>query len=257
MADLKEIARQVRLEVLEMIYKAQTSHIGSNFSCVDLLTVLYETKKEQDEIIVSKGWVAAAVYALLARRGSISTDDLNTYCKSDSRFIGLLEPTVPGVRCAGGSMGYGLPFGLGFALASRIKGSKAKTYVLMSDGEQAIGTTWESALIAAHHELQSLMVIIDYNGYQAMGEVQEILGIEPLRKKWESFGWEVREVDGHDHYAIQRAITYVPLNRSKPICIIAKTVKGKGVSFMENDNRWHYLNIDKESYERAKAELRP
>jgi transketolase len=253
MTDYAKIAKEIRLTVLEMLYKAQTSHIGSNFSCVDILTVLYENKKEEDEIIISKGWVAATVYALLARRGTIPRESLETYCQPDSPYIGLLEPTVKGVKCAGGSMGYGLPFGVGFSLAKRIKGEKGKVYVLMSDGEQAIGTTYESALIASHHHLDNLVVIVDNNGFQAMGKVADVLGIVPLQEKWLTFGWDSRIIDGHHYGQIETAV--YQLGHKNPHCIIANTIKGKGVSFMENENKWHYLNIDKESYERAKAEL--
>lgn len=249
-----QIAKDIRLTVLEMLYKAQTSHIGSNFSCVDILTVLYENKKEEDEIIISKGWVAATAYALLKKTGLITSKELESYCKEDSKYIGLLEPTVPGIRCAGGSMGYGLPFAVGFAFAKKIKGEKGKVYCLMSDGEQAIGTTWESTLIAEHHNLNNLVVIVDCNGYQAMGNIKDIL-------KWRypsSFGMKI---DGHNYQEIEdevinhKSVTN-PGNPTGPMFYYAKTIKGKGVSFMENDNRWHYLNIDKQSYERAKAELR-
>lgn len=253
MPNYSDIANEIRLTVLEMLYKAQTSHIGSNFSCVDILTVLYENKKEEDEIIISKGWVAATVYALLARKGIIPASDLERYCQPDSSYIGLLEPTVTGVKCAGGSMGYGLPFGVGFALSKKIKKEAGKVYVLMSDGEQAIGTTWESALIAAHHKLDNLVVIVDNNGFQAMGANEEVLKIQPLTDKWLSLGWSVWNIDGHDYKQIEN---YTKLSlQILPICIIAETIKGKGVSFMENNNNYHYLNLSQADYENAKKEL--
>lgn len=251
----EKIAKEIRLQVLDMVFKAQSSHIGSNFSCIDILTVLYENKKEEDEIIVSKGWVAASVYALLAHTGVIPAEDLNTYCGPDSRYIGLLEPTVEGVKVAGGSMGYGLPFGVGFAISKKIKGEKGRVYVLMSDGEQAIGTTWESALIAAQHKLDNLIVIVDNNGFQAMGKTEEVIDLGNLLDKWNSFNWEGWEINGHDFDSLENAL----INRVKvmeaPSVVIANTVKGKGVSFMENNNLYHYKNLSQEEHDMAKKEL--
>jgi transketolase len=263
MADIakyREIAREVRKTVLRLIYEAQTSHIGSNFSCIDLLTVLYDIadidkdlKEDRDRIVVSKGWVAAALYTFLARKGIIPEEDLETYCKDGSKYIGLAEPNVRGVEAAGGSMGFGLPFGVGFALAKKIKKEKGKTFVLMSDGEMdCCGTTWESALIAAHNKLDNLVAIIDFNGLQAMGKVEDILKIEPLKDKWQAFGWEVREINGHNFEEIEEALTSP---QSKPLAIIARTIKGKGVSFMEGDNIWHYKAPSEEEYQRALKEL--
>ena len=196
-----------------MIYQAQTSHIGSNFSCLDILSVLYnianidkDLKEDRDRIVVSKGWVAASIYYFLAEKEIIPKEDLEDYCKNGSKYIGLVEPCVRGVEAAGGSMGFGLPFGVGFALAKKIKKEKGKAFVLMGDGEMGIGTTWESALISAHHKLDDLFVIVDFNGLQAMGKVKEILNVEPLKDKWEAFGWEVREIDGHNFEEIEKSL---------------------------------------------------
>lgn len=256
----KEIARNVRKTVLRMIYQAQTSHIGSNFSCADIMTVLYNIanvdknlKEDRDRIVISKGWVAATIYALLAEKGIIPKQDLETFCKEGSRYIGLVEPNVRGVEAAGGSMGFGLPFSVGFALAKKMKKEKGKAYVLMSDAEMQIGTTWESALIASHHKLDNLLVIVDFNQLQAMGKVKDILNIEPLKDKWKSFGWEVLEIDGHDYKEIEKALTRP--SSGKPMVIIAKTVKGKGVSFMEGNNLYHYKAPSEEEYQRALKEL--
>ena len=238
---MKEIARQARKKVLEMIYKAQTSHIGSNLSVIDIATVLYEKADlKKDKIIWSAGWKAATAYYFLARKGIIPTQDLDTYCQDGSRYIGLLEPTVKGVDCAGGSMGYGLPFGVGFALAKKFKQEEGKVYVIMSDGEMAIGTTWESALIAAHHNLDNLVVILDNNGFQAMGKTEDILYVPPY--------FETQRIDGHDYLQISDALNMGGW-------IYADTIKGKGVSFMEGNNDWHYRTVDKESYELALKEL--
>ena len=259
MKNYKEIANKARIAVLDLIYKAQTSHVGSNFSSIDILSVLYniaeidkDMKEDRDRIVVSKGWIAASIYYFLSEKGIIPKEDLETYCKDDSKYIGLVEPSVRGIEAAGGSMGFGVPFGVGFALAKKIKKEKGKSFVLMGDGEVGIGTTWESALIAAHHKLNNLVVIIDLNGLQAMGKVKDVLNIEPLKDKWLSFGWEVREIDGHNFEEIEKALT---LPSEKPVVVIAKTIKGKGVSFMEGDNIWHYKAPSEEEYKKALKEL--
>lgn len=258
----EKIATKVRKTVLRLIYQAQTSHIGSNFSCIDILTVIYNIanidknlKDERDRIVISKGWVAAAIYTFLAEKGIISKEDLETYCSEGSKFIGLLEPSVRGIEAAGGSMGFGLPFGVGFALAKKLKKEEGKVFVLMGDGEMQIGTTWESAIIAAHHKLNNLIVIVDANELQGMGKVKDILNIDPLKDKWESFGWEVKEIDGHNFEEIEKSLIISDTHKEKPTVIIAKTIKGKGVSFMEGDNLYHYKAPSKEEYQKALKEL--
>jgi len=255
-SEYKRIAIEARKKVLEMIYKAQTSHIGSNFSCLDLLTVLFEKADlDKDKIILSKGWAAASLYYFLWRKGRITKEELDSYCQPGSKFIGLAEPIVPEIPAAGGSMGFGLPFGVGFALAKKIKKEGGKIHVLMSDGEMQCGTTWESAIISAQHKLDNLIVIVDFNGLQAMGKVKEILNLEPLREKWEAFGWEAREIDGHDFEEIESSLTKPPLKKEKPMVIIAETIKGKGISFMEGENLYHYKAPSDEEYQKAQKEL--
>ncbi|MCH8741633.1 transketolase [Patescibacteria group bacterium] len=261
-ANYKNLAQKTRKTVLRLIYQAQVSHIGPNFSCIDILTVLYsianidkDLKEDRDRIVISKGWVAATIYTLLAEKGIIPKEDLETYCRDGSKYIGLVEPSVRGIEAAGGSMGFGLPFGVGFALAKKLKKEKGKAFVLMSDGEMQIGTTWESALIAAHHKLDNLFVIVDANELQAMGKVEEILNIEPLKDKWKAFGWEVREINGHNFEEIEKSLISSPSHKEKPIVIIAKTIKGKGVSFMEGKNLYHYKAPSEEEYQRALKEL--
>jgi len=192
------------------------------------------------------------MYVFLSRKGIIPEEDLKSFCKDGSKYIGLAEPNIRGVEAAGGSMGFGLPFGIGFALAKKIKKEKGKTFVLMSDGEMDCGTTWESALIATHNKLDNLFVIVDTNGFQAMGKTKEILNIEPLKDKWEAFGWEVREIDGHNFEEIEKALTS---SSEKPVMIIAKTIKGKGISPMEGNNIWHYKAPSEEEYKKALEEL--
>jgi len=255
----KEISTEARKKVLELIWKAQTSHIGSNLSAIDILTVLYgiadidkDMKEDRDRIVVSKGWVAASVYYFLAKIGIILEKDLQTYCQEGSKYVGLAEPNVRGIEAAGGSMGFGLPFGVGFALAKKIKKEKGRIFVLMSDGEMEIGTTWESALIAAHHKLNNLTVIVDFNKLQAMGKVKDILNIEPLKDKWKAFGWDVLEINGHDFKAIEKSLTS---STKKPRIVIAKTTKGKGISFMEGNNIYHYKELSDQEYQKALKEL--
>ncbi len=252
----KGIAKDARKTVLSLIYKAQTSHIGSNFSLTELLTMLFEKSDlDKDKIILSKGWAAASLYYFLWRKGRITKEELDSYCQPGSKFIGLAEPVIPEIPAAGGSMGFGLPFGVGFALSKKIKKEKGRIYVLMSDGEMDCGTTWESALIATHHGLDNLVVIVDFNGLQAMGKVEDILNIEPLKDKWQAFGWEVKEIDGHNFEEIEKSLINPPLHVGKPMVIIARTIKGKGVSFMEGDNIWHYKAPSDEEYQKALKEL--
>jgi transketolase len=265
--DYQRTALEVRRNVLEMIHKAQTSHIGSNLSCIDLLAVLhdkvlrFEGPKDggydyHDKLIYSKGWVAATAYAFLARHKIIPEKDLETYCADDSKYIGLVEPTVKGIIAAGGAMGHGLPMGVGMAMSYKKNDSDdRKVYVLMSDGEMQCGTTWESALLGAHHNLDNLMVIVDYNKLQAMGRTNEVLNLDSLPRKWNAFNWEVRQVDGHNPLEIERALTSPPLKGGAPIAVIAHTVKGRGVSFMEDKLEYHYKNISDEEYEKALEEL--
>lgn len=252
----KKITTEARKKVLELIYKAQTSHIGSNFSCIDLLTVFFEKADlDKDKVILSKGWAAASLYYFLWRKGRITKKELDSYCQPGSKFIGLAEPIIPEIPAAGGSMGFGLPFGVGFALAKKLKKEKGKIFVLMSDGEMQCGTTWESALISAHHKLDNLVVIVDFNGLQAMGKVREILNIEPLKDKWKSFGWEVREVEGHNFKEIETALVSPLPSETKPFIVIARTIKGYPISFMKNNNLYHYKALSDEEYQRALKEL--
>ena len=189
----------------------------------------------------------------------------NKKCKSckgvgkiPSKFIGLAEPLgIPGAEFAGGSMGMGVSGAVGFALAKKLKGEDGKVYVLESDGGMNCGINWEALAIASHHKLSNLILIIEKNGFQAMGKTEDVLNFEPLDEKLASFGWEVRKVkNGHNYEVIERALTYPPLYTDKPIVLLIETIKGKGVSFMENENKWHYLHPDEEDYQKALAELK-
>jgi len=261
MKDYKKIANEARKKVLEMIHKGQTSHVGSNFSCMDIMAVLFsklnldkDLKPDRDRFVLSKGWVAAALYYFLSEKGIISKEDLEEFGKEGSKYIGLSEPEVRGVEVAGGAMGHGAPIALGMALAAKRSKESWKTFVLMSDGELDCGTTWECALLAAQQKLDNLAVIVDYNGFQAMGTKKEVLDMEPLADKWRAFNWDVVEIDGHDYTQIEDALSRIG-TAGKPLMIIARTTKGKGVSFFEGKLEWHYKTIDEENYQKALKEL--
>jgi len=250
-----EKAKKARLKVLDMIYNAQTSHIGSNFSCIDLMAALFDRiDLDKDKFVLSAGWKAASLYYFLWEKDRITKSELDSYCKEGSKFIGLAEPIISDIPIAGGSMGLGLPGAIGIALAKKLNSEQGKVYVLMSDGELNCGTTWESALIASQHKLNNLVIILDYNRLQAMGKTEDILNLEPLWQKWISFGWFVHIIDGHNFKQIENGFNSD--SEGKPKIIIAGTIKGKGVSFMMDNNDWHYRQIDKESYELAAKELR-
>ncbi len=244
---LQETARDARIRVLQMVYAAQSSHIGSNFSCIDILTVMFEKADlSKDKIIVSKGWVAASVYYFLAKKGVIPEADLERFCMPDEeQYIGLLEPTVPGVHFAGGSMGYGLPAAVGFALAKKMRGEEGTIYCLLSDGEVQIGTFWESMLLAYQHKLDNLVVVIDNNGMQAMGYTTDILAIK--------IPFDPYPVPGHDFEKLWAAIGNN--NFATPTVVDAITVKGRGVRFMEGENLYHYKAPSKAEFEEALGEL--
>jgi len=252
MSNYEQIATQARIKVLELIYKAQTSHIGSNFSAIDIMAVLFEKiNPEKDIFVLSAGWKAAALYYFMWRKGMITKEELNSYCQTGSKWIGLSEPVHTFIKFAGGSMGMGLPAAVGFALSKKLKGEEGKIYCLMSDGEMQIGTSWESVLIAAHHKLDNLVVIVDRNGFQAMGKIKEILNVNLKDFK----GWDECVVDGHDYEDLERNIFKFANEYNTPTMIHADTIKGKGVSFMENNNLYHYKNLSEEEYNLALKEL--
>jgi transketolase len=211
---------------------------------------------DRDRFILSKGHSAAAVYAVLAERGFFPKEWLETYCQNGGKLPGhITSYGIPGVEVSTGSLGHGLPIGCGMALAGKSDGRASRIFVLLSDGECDEGSTWEAALFAPHHCLDNLIVIVDHNKLQAFGAVKEVLNLEPLTDKWRAFNWAVREIDGHNYSQIEDALTNVPFELHRPSCIIAHTVKGKGVSFMENQLIWHYKSPDDEQLRRALAEL--
>lgn len=263
MRAVTERARRIREHVLRMVHAADASHVGSCLSCVEVLAVLYSGAlrvrpeepdwTERDRFVMSKGHAAAALYATLADAGLFDVRELATYGGDGTRLVGHVAAVVPGVEVSTGSLGHGLPVACGMALAAQ-RGSLAwRTVVLASDGECDEGSTWEAALFAAHHSLGNLTVVIDANGIQSFGRVDDVLRLEPLVEKWISFGWEATEVDGHDVAALDAALRHVG---ERPRCVIARTVKGKGVSFMENDLAWHYRSPSDAELADALAEVR-
>jgi len=253
MESYKEIARQSRIKCLELVFKAQTSHIGSLMSCADIMAVLFEKiDLNKDKFVLSAGWKACLLYFHLWRKGRITKEELDSYCQPGSKFIGLAEPIIPEISAAGGSMTYGLPFGVGFALAKKFKKEKGIIYVLESDGGMQGGQTWEAVQIAAQHKLNNLVLIVDDNSLQAMGETKKILDVHPLDKKLKIFGWNVKKINGHNFRQIEKAIS---AQSKKPFAIIAKTTKGFPISFMRGNNLYHYKNLSKKEYLNALKEL--
>jgi transketolase len=246
---LEEKARVARLKVLEMVHKAQTSHIASNFSVIDIATVIYNGINPEDRVVWSKGWAAASVYYFMALRGEIPLEDLERF--PNEPYLGLAETTVPGVLVNGGSVGHGLPIAAGIALAKKKSGEAGIVYCICSDGEMNEGTTWETAMFAAHHGLDNLSVYVDKNGWQAMGKTEDVINVD-IVSAFKGFGWEAREVDGH---GMPQLIKTKERPSGTPRAFVCKTIKGKGVSFMENHLLFHYRHVDKDEYERAKAEL--
>ena len=266
LASCRRLGLRIRHHVLRMTHRAQNAHVGTSLSMADLLAVLYGCVlkvdptqpdwSERDRFILSKGHGCAGLYAVLAELGFFPLTWLDDFYQNGSRLAGhITHHGVPGVEVSTGSLGHGLPMGCGLALASKRDGQPYRVYTLLSDGECDEGSNWEAALFAAHHALDNLIAIVDYNKIQSLGTVQEVLKLEPLAAKWEAFGRGVREIDGHDFEQILRALTNIPFVPARPTCIIAHTIKGKGVSFMENKLLWHYRSPDKHELRSALAEL--
>lgn len=261
-----ELARRIRVLALKAVHRAKASHIGSSLSAADLLAVLYGRVlkvdparpdwPDRDRFILSKGHGGIAVYAALAERGFFPREWLDHYGQDGCPLTGHVHHSgVPGVEVSTGSLGHGLPIGCGMALAARRDGRPWRVFVLLSDGECDEGSNWEAALFAPQHRLDDLVAMIDYNKIQSYGRVSEVMELEPFSDKWRAFRWAVREIDGHDHRQIADALGTVPFEPGKPSAIIAHTVKGKGVSFMEDKLAWHYKNPDADELRRALHEL--
>ena len=265
-SDASMLARAIRAHVLRMTHRANASHIGSCLSIADILAVLYRgilrvdssrpDWPDRDRFVLSKGHGCAALYAVLAERGFFPREWLESYCQDGGELPGhITSHGTPGVEVSTGSLGHGLPIGCGIALAGKHDNQPSRVFVVLSDGELDEGSNWEAILFASHHHLDNMVAIVDYNKIQSFGAVKEVLDLEPLADKWRSFRWVVQEVDGHDHRQIETALAGIPFEVGKPSVVIAHTVKGKGVSFMENQLAWHYKPPDAEQLKQALTEL--
>jgi transketolase len=260
-----ELAKKIRLHATRMIHTAGSSHLGSNLSMAELMAVLYgrilNVSPEmiddplRDRLILSKGHAAAGYYAVLAECGFFPIEWLNDFYVDGARLAGHATRGIPGIEVSSGALGHGLSMGVGMALAGKRDEVDYRVFALLSDGECDEGSTWEAAMLAAHHGLDNLIAVIDYNKIQALGHTSEVVDLEPFVDKWTAFGWSVRRIDGHDIDTITATLEQVPFDPGKPSCIIADTVKGKGVSFMEDQLLWHYRNPKGEEYDQAMIEL--
>ena len=263
---LAAVARDLRYQVVQLSHRAGTPHLGSALSVLDVLVALYwrvaridpsrADDPARDRVILSKGHAATALYVALAARRFFPEAWLDTFAQHRSPLAEQPAPgCAPGVELATGSLGHGLPVGTGLALAARIQRRDHRVFVVMSDGECNEGTVWEAAMFAAARKLGRLTVVVDYNKWQATGRSNDVMALESLAAKWEAFGWETVEVDGHDLGALIAALEVAPADDKRPRAIIAHTVKGKGVSFMEDDNNWHYRIPKPEEVAAAAEEL--
>jgi transketolase len=261
-----ELARAIRMHCVRMTGGANASHIGSALSTADLIAVLYgkflrfdperPDWPDRDRFILSKGHACTSLYAVLAEMGYLPLAELQTFYQNGSRLAGhVTHKDMPGVEVSTGSLGHGLPISTGMALAAKRDGASHRIYCMISDGECDEGSTWEAALFAPHHKLDNLVVIIDYNKIQSFGRVEDVIDLKPLAQKWQAFGWATREIDGHDLSEIERTFGELPFETGKPSCVVAHTVKGKGVGFMENQLLWHYRAPRGELMDQALAEL--
>ncbi len=259
------LAKNIRLNVLRMVFHAKASHVGSCFSVADILAVLYghvlkldpsnPNWPQRDRFILSKGHAAAAVYAALALRGFFPIKDLKDYGKDGSILMTHINHKVNGVEFSTGSLGHGLSFAVGKALAGKMCGQNWRVFVLLSDGELDEGSNWEALMFASHHKLDNLVVIIDYNKLQSLTTVSNTLGLEPLIAKFQTFGAMVCEVDGHDLSGLINIFDCDFSNSGKPLLIVANTIKGKGVKFMENKVEWHYKSPNESQFTEALVEI--
>ena len=265
--EVEELAWRIRYHTLWMTHRARSSHIGTNYSMVELLAVLYgkilrvdpdrPDWPERDRFILSKGHGCAALYAALAECGFFPLAWLDTFYQNGSRLAGHITHThLPGVEVSTGSLGHGLSIATGMALAAKRDNKDYRIFALLSDGECDEGSTWEPILFAPQHYLDNLIAIVDYNKIQSLGTVKEVMDLEPFAAKWRAFGWAVREIDGHNLEEVEAALAGLPFETGRPGCLIAHTIKGKGISFMENKLLWHYRFPQAEEFEAALAELR-
>jgi transketolase len=255
LTQLKKSALAIRKKILEMHYHAKSSHLGTALSEIDLLTYLFGYfLAPHDRFVLSKGHGASGAYATLDHFSKMPKGMIETYYRDGTKLAAHPSPlALEHMPLATGSLGHGLSVATGMALGSRLAKTNKKVACLISDGELNEGSIWEAALFSGHHKLSNLTVLVDFNGLQGFGKTSDVLNPEPVVQKWESFGFETFRIDGHNFEKIHSAFTQA--RREKPLCIIAETVKGKGVSFMENTLDWHYLNLNAELFEKAMSEM--
>lgn len=252
---LEAIAKKIRTRILQLSNSAKSSHIGSSLSIVEILLILYNFFINKKNIfILSKGHACLAYYCILQKFGYFSNKILNTYGKDNTILLSHVSHKVPGVQFSTGSLGHGLPYATGRALAEKINKSNNKIFVLISDGELNEGTTWESLLFATQHKLDNLIIIVDYNKIQSIDFTKNVLKLEPLNKKFQSFGCNVKKIDGHNLLQVYKS--FLVKKNKKPTVIIANTIKGKGVSYMENSILWHYKFPNKEELRNGLEQLK-
>jgi len=261
----EDLARKIRSYAIKQVYYGQSGHIGSALSMADLLAYLFENVliyrpsepkwEGRDIFILSKGHAAAGMYGVLAEKGFFPKEWMKKYYQDGGMLAGHVTHYVPGIEVSTGALGHGLPIGIGFAIDFRKRKAKNRVFVLLSDGECNEGSNWEAFLFAPHNKLDNLTIVIDYNKIQALGHCSEVLNMEPFAEKMRNFHWAVMEIDGHDFKDIEKAFAKLPLEEGKPTCIIAHTVKGKGVSYMEDQVAWHYNKVTDELLEQAFKEL--
>jgi transketolase len=261
--ELQMSGAKIRQIILEQSKRAHVGHIGSALSIADITAVLYgeimnipsPDDPSRDRFILSKGHAALAFYAALFLRGWLTAEELNTYCADGSSLGVHPDRILKGIDFTTGSLGHGLPYGAGAALAARLQQSKRRVFVLVSDAECNEGSTWEAVMFAAHHRLSNLIVIVDLNGQQAFGYTKDVINLSPMAERWRVFGWDVHEINGHDATEIAETITGLDVVAGAPHVLIAKTVFGKGVSYMENKIKWHYSPMSDEEYRQAIREI--
>ena len=260
----EELANRIRIHAIELTHRTHASHVASVLSVADIVAVLYadimnvyptdSLNSNRDRFMLSKGPAGLSVYSALAELGFFEKSELNSYSQDGSNLSGhISHKNISGVEFSTGSLGHGVSVGVGMALAGKLNSTTHRVFVVAGDGECEEGCVWESALFASHHKLDNFTIIVDNNKFQALGHCDEVLGLGDLGKKWKEFGFFVAECDGHDHEALKTALQIKKENY--PICIIAHTTKGKGVSFMENELLWHYRDPQGELYEKALSEL--
>lgn len=260
-----EFAAAIRAHTVQMVHRVNASHVGGGLSMADLLAVLYQDvlrvhptgpqHPDRDRFILSKGHACAALYATLALKGFFPIEELQQFGQDSSRLMTHASHKVPGVEFSTGSLGHGLGFACGKALAAKRQKKNWRVFAMLSDGELDEGSNWEAILFAPHHRLDNLVAVVDYNKIQSLGSVRDVLDLAPLAEKFRAFGWAVKEIDGHDHDAIRCALQTLPFEPGKPGCLIANTVKGKGVDFMENKLLWHYRTPNGEQVRLALEQL--